>query len=104
MAEQGVGAHLIPMLDDIAWTLNIRGGDVTFNPVVISYLLVLEDEVRWFIDPAKVPQEVRAALELDGVSFFGYEEIELSSCATSKRDCDPDRPGEDQLHVTRSYP
>ncbi len=73
------------MLDDIAWTLNIRGGDVTFNPVVISYLLVLEDEVHWFIDPAKVPQEVRAALELDGVALFGYEEIDSHLAQLPKR-------------------
>ena len=75
MSEQGAQVHLMPILDDIAWTLNIRGGDVTFNPVAISYLLMLEDDVRWFIDPAKVPQGVRAALEADGVSLFGYEEI-----------------------------
>jgi len=75
MAEEGVNAHLVPTLDDIAWALNIRGGDVTFNPVAISYLLILADDVRWFIDPAKVPQEVQAALEADGVSLFGYEEI-----------------------------
>ena len=75
MVEQGAQAHLIPLLDDIAWTLNIRGDDVTFNPVAVSYLLVLEDSVRWFIDPAKVPQELQTALEAEGVSFFDYQEM-----------------------------
>lgn len=75
IAEQGAQLTLVPLLDDIAWTLNIRGNDVTFNPVAISYLLVLEDELRWFIDLVKVPQDVRAALEADGVSLFAYEEI-----------------------------
>jgi Xaa-Pro aminopeptidase len=76
MIEQGAQAHLVPMLDDIAWTLNIRGRDVTFNPVTISYLLVLEDDIRWFIEPQKVPQEVRKALQADGVSLYGYEDID----------------------------
>ena len=67
MSAQGVDVHLVSTLDDIAWTLNIRGSDVAFNPVAISYLVIAQQEVRLFIDPDKVPAQLRDALEKDGV-------------------------------------
>ena len=75
LEEQGVQVHLITALDDIAWTMNIRGGDIPYNPLAISYALVSEGEARLFIHPQKAPAEVREALEKDGVQFSQYEEI-----------------------------
>jgi Xaa-Pro aminopeptidase len=63
------------MLDDIAWTFNIRGSDVEYNPVAISYAVITDEEAHIFISDEKVPGEIKGALEQDGVIFSKYEEI-----------------------------
>lgn len=75
LQEQDVQAHLVAALDDIAWMLNIRGSDIQFNPVVISYAVITYAEVRLFINANKVPDDVRKALKDDGIKFSDYEEI-----------------------------
>lgn len=75
LKEQGAHVHLLATLDDIAWTFNIRGTDVEYNPVAISYAVVSGREARLFIQGAKVPAEVQAILEMDGVIISRYEEI-----------------------------
>jgi Xaa-Pro aminopeptidase len=52
-------AHVIAALDSIAWLLNVRGADVEHNPVAIAYAIVTQRETLLFIDPAKVPAQVR---------------------------------------------
>ena len=49
MLHQGVGRMLLSSLDEIAWLLNVRGNDIEYNPLVISYLIVDQDCVRWFV-------------------------------------------------------
>ncbi|MEZ4709884.1 MAG: aminopeptidase P family protein [Caldilineaceae bacterium] len=73
---EGAHAHLLTALDDIAWTFNLRGGDVAFNPVTIAYALILEDEARLYIDRAKVPASLQEALARDGVVLEEYTAIE----------------------------
>ena len=67
---------LVSALDDIAWTLNLRGTDVHCNPVFVSYLLIASDKVSLFVDEAKVSTEVRAYLEAHGVSLYNYNKVE----------------------------
>lgn len=67
---------LISALDDIAWTLNLRGTDVHCNPVFVGYLLIASDKVSLFVDEAKVSAEVRAYLEAHGVSLYNYNKVE----------------------------
>lgn len=76
MKKAGAEALLISALDEIAWTLNIRGNDVHCNPVVISYLLISKDEAHFFIHPQKVTGELSAYLKEAGVSIHSYEDIE----------------------------
>lgn len=76
MKQKGAEALLISTLDEIAWTLNIRGNDVHCNPVVVSYLLVKEQEVHLFIQPQKVTEELSAYLKDMGVAIHNYEDIE----------------------------
>ncbi len=76
LGEQKAGATLISTLDDIAWTLNLRGRDVEYNPVAISYLVISLDAARLFIAPEKVSPAVRDTLENDGVALSSYTEIE----------------------------
>lgn len=67
---------LVSALDDIAWTLNLRGTDVHCNPVFVSYLLIASDKVSLFVDEAKVSVEVRAYLVAHGVSLYNYNKVE----------------------------
>lgn len=75
LAAQNANAHLISALDDIAWTLNIRGSDIAFNPVAISYLFISHDAVRLFMDAAKIPHPARAELEQDGIQLSPYTDL-----------------------------
>lgn len=76
MVQQRCQAHLISALDEIAWTLNLRGRDVEYNPVAISYLLITGQQAHLFIRPEKVPPDARAALTFDGVLVSEYEAID----------------------------
>lgn len=58
MQEKDANVHILSTLDDIAWLLNIRGGDVPHNPVTIAYLLITQETCYLCIDKAKVPAEV----------------------------------------------
>ena len=72
---QGMDALLVSALDEIAWTLNLRGTDVHCNPVVISYLFISQDDAHLFIDPQKVTSEVQAHLQEAGVTWHDYTDI-----------------------------
>lgn len=73
--QKGAQAHILSMLDDIAWTLNLRGNDVECNPVFLSYLLILENEKHLFVDPNKITFEVRNHLQKAGVDIQPYDEF-----------------------------
>lgn len=66
---------VLSTLDDIAWLLNIRGDDVAYNPVVLSYLMVSQNSIRLFVQPDALSVPVRDALAHDGVRCFPYEDI-----------------------------
>jgi Xaa-Pro aminopeptidase len=76
MAEGGCDAAILTMSDSIAWLLNIRGRDLPFIPVALSYLILpREGKAQWFINEAKVTPDVRRALE-SSVDFQPEERIE----------------------------
>lgn len=66
---------LVSALDDIAWTLNLRGTDVHCNPVFVSYLLIDTKRTTLFVDRAKLTPEVEAYLEAEGVAVAGYADV-----------------------------
>lgn len=66
---------LVSALDDIAWTLNLRGTDVHCNPVFVSYLLIDAKRATLFVDRAKLTPEVEAYLEAEGVAVAGYADV-----------------------------
>lgn len=76
LRAQHADGMLISALDDIAWTLNLRGTDVHCVPVFVSYLLIASDKVSLFVDEAKVSSEIRAYLESNGVSIYKYNKVE----------------------------
>ena len=75
MKQAGAQALLLPALDEIAWTLNLRGSDVHCNPVVVSYLLIDEEEAHYFIEPQKLTPEVKAYLEENRVTCHAYTDL-----------------------------
>lgn len=76
LRAQHADGMLVSALDDIAWTLNLRGTDVHCVPVFVSYLLIASDKVSLFVDEAKVSSEIRAYLECNGVSIYKYNKVE----------------------------
>ena len=76
MSEAEADALLLSALDEIAWTLNIRGKDIHCNPVVISYLLIEPEKAHLFILPSKVDETLETYLTENGVEMHSYEDIE----------------------------
>lgn len=76
LREHHADGILVSALDDIAWTLNLRGTDVHCNPVFVSYLLISSDQVSLFVNPKKISSEVKAYLDEHGISLFDYNQVE----------------------------
>ncbi|MEP7301270.1 MAG: aminopeptidase P family protein [Caldimonas sp.] len=72
MADAGTTHHFVSTVDDIAWLLNLRGADVSYNPVFLAHLLVGPDAATLFVDEAKVDAGLRAELGRDGVDLAPY--------------------------------
>ncbi|MGE7956552.1 aminopeptidase P family protein [Pseudomonas sp. NPDC089530] len=75
LKERGVDWHFIATLDDIAWLFNLRGADVSFNPVFVSFALVSQQQATLFVALSKVDQALRSVLEQDGVTLRDYSEV-----------------------------
>lgn len=75
MCDAGVDAHLVSALDDVAWTLNVRGRDVAYQRVALAYLLIDAERAHLCIDGAKVDPALRAELEADGVALHPYADV-----------------------------
>ncbi len=76
LREHHADGILVSALDDIAWTLNLRGTDVHCDPVFVSYLLISSDQVSLFVNPKKISSEVKAYLDEHGISLFDYNQVE----------------------------
>lgn len=76
LRTQGANATIITMIDELAWVFNVRGNDVSFNPVAVGFGYIGEKEAVIFVDPAKVPEEVRSYLTANGVTLKGYTELD----------------------------
>ena len=75
LREKHADGMLMTALDDIAWTLNLRGSDVHCNPVFVSYLILSSKDVTLYINKVKLSPEVEAYLKAEGVGVAPYEEI-----------------------------
>lgn len=72
MKVKGVDFHLVTTLDDIGWTLNLRGSDVDCNPVFVAYLVIGMERCDLFIESSKVPAVIKTTLNNDGVIIRPY--------------------------------
>ena len=75
LREKHADGMLMAALDDIAWTLNLRGTDVHCNPVFVSYLLISSSDVTLYINMVKLPSEVQSYLKAEGVGVAPYDRI-----------------------------
>lgn len=75
LRAQHCDGMLVSALDDIAWTLNLRGTDVHCNPVFVSYLLISSDKATLFIDKEKLTPEVASYLSQEGIATADYGDI-----------------------------
>lgn len=76
LRELHADSMLVSALDDIAWTLNLRGTDVHCNPVFVSYLLIESEKVSLFVDDNKLSPEVKQYLQDNQVSLYNYNKVE----------------------------
>ena len=75
LKDKGADWHFIATLDDIAWLFNLRGADVSFNPVFVSFALINQQQATLFVALGKVDAPLRAVLEQDGVTLRDYSEV-----------------------------
>ena len=75
MEAEGANVHILTSLYDIAWLLNIRGGDIDYVPVVLSYLVVTEKECIWFLQEEIVDEKTAAYLKENQIATRPYDDI-----------------------------
>lgn len=75
MKEDGVTHYISAMADAVMWVLNVRGGDIEYTPVILSYLLIGSDFVNFYADEKKFSNEIKAYLKKCEVTLCGYEKI-----------------------------
>lgn len=75
MEEEGANFHILTSLYDIAWLLNIRGGDIDYVPVVLSYLVLTEKECIWFLQEEIVDEKIAAYLKDNQITTRPYDDI-----------------------------
>lgn len=75
LQQRGAQHYLVTKLDDIAWILNLRGRDVSFNPVFIAYLWISGDHCILFINESKVPAALRQELSSEKIEIKPYRDI-----------------------------
>ena len=75
MEELDASVHVISSLDDVAWTLNLRGSDVQSNPVFLGYIIVTKNEAKLFVDLEKLDVDARKQMDDSWVKMLPYEEF-----------------------------
>ena len=75
MEDAGCDTHIVSTLDDICWTLNIRGNDIDFFPLVLSYAIIRNDSFELYIDERKLDDKLKSILEKVGVTLHPYNAI-----------------------------
>lgn len=114
MSQDGCDASLMISLDNIAWTTNLRGGDVAHTPVFLSYLLITPDAAKLFVDTQKLSDDVKHHLKENEIEFEAYSGIDrtLMEFKVAKIQVDTGRissyhfsllPESIEVHDTASY-
>lgn len=75
MRDEGTDTHILTSLYDIAWLLNIRGGDIESVPVVLSYLVLTEQDCIWFLQEEVIDGTIRSYLDANRITVMPYDSI-----------------------------
>ena len=75
MKEHGADLHILTTLDDICWVLNLRGNDVLYSPLILSYAIIGMDGMDLYVDDNKFDGEIREKLSSDGIVLHPYNEV-----------------------------
>ncbi len=75
MEQMEASVHVIASLDDVAWTLNLRGSDVEANPVFLGYVVLTKNTAVLFVDPEKLEPEAAKQMDASGVEIKSYEDF-----------------------------
>lgn len=75
MKDEGTDTHILTSLYDIAWLLNIRGGDIDSVPVVLSYLVLTEQDCIWFLQEEVIDGTIRSYLDVNRITVMPYDSI-----------------------------
>lgn len=75
MTENEATVHVLTTLDDICWTLNIRGNDIEFFPLVLSYAVITMEQMHLYIDESKLDKEIKDSFAKDGIVLHPYNDI-----------------------------
>ncbi|QIE25099.1 Metallopeptidase family M24 [Caballeronia sp. SBC1] len=81
MREKGAQWHFISTLDDLAWLFNLRGADVTYNPVFVAHALIGQDDAALFVGDGKIPADLKASLLKDNVRVEPYTDVAAALAA-----------------------
>jgi Xaa-Pro aminopeptidase len=87
MQQLGARLHLISALDDIAYLFNLRGSDISYNPVFLAHALIEQEQATLFVTAGKIDAALRAALAADGVEVVAYDTLaaRLDRCRPTAR-------------------
>lgn len=75
MEENAADIHILTTLDDICWTLNMRGNDIEFFPLALSYAIITMEQTHLYINEVKLSAEMKTQFAKDGVILHPYDEI-----------------------------
>ena len=75
MAAAGADTHVVAALDDICWTVNLRGDDVAFSPMLLSYAIITMDGMKYYVDDRKLTDDMKAALAANNISIHAYNDV-----------------------------
>lgn len=75
MKKEGANIHILAALDDICWTTNLRGDDIEYFPLLLSYAIITMEDMKLYVDERKLTEEMKDNLKKDNISIHPYNSI-----------------------------
>lgn len=75
MKKEGANVHILAALDDICWTTNLRGDDIEYFPLLLSYAVITMEDMKLYVDEKKLTAEMKESLAKDGISIRPYNAV-----------------------------
>ncbi|HUW94040.1 MAG TPA: aminopeptidase P family protein [Bacteroidales bacterium] len=104
MTEMGADYQLCTSVDDAMWLLNIRGNDVHFSPLFLSFALISLEQVLFFADEEKIPGKMKADFDKDGVVLLPYDMVSQVVASLPESSTLLLSPGTTSASIFRSIP